>query len=81
MQSSIRAYAANGIKVIPIAASGIDKSAEFMLRFFAAATDGTYVFITNDSGIGGDHIAASVGEYHVEVLNDLIIRLIEKYTD
>lgn len=81
MQSSIRDYAANGIKVIPIAASGIDKSAEFMLRFFAAATGGTYVFITNDSGIGGDHIAASVGEYQVEVLNDLIIRLIEKYTD
>ncbi len=81
MQSSIKSYAANGIKVIPIAASGIDKSAELMLRFFAAATGGTYVFITNDSGIGGDHIAASVGEYQVEVLNDLIIRLIEKYTD
>ena len=81
LQSSIKAYAAKGIKIIPIAASGIDKSAEFMLRFFAAATNGTYVFITNDSGIGGDHIAASVGEYEVEILNDLIIRLIEKYTD
>ncbi|MCR5408961.1 MAG: VWA domain-containing protein [Bacteroidales bacterium] len=81
MQASIQSYAANGIKIIPIAASGVDKSAEFMLRFFATATGGTYVFITNDSGIGGDHIAASVGEYQVEILNDLIIRLIEKYTD
>ena len=81
LQGTIKAYAASGIKVIPIAASGIDKSAEFMLRFFAAATGGTYVFITNDSGIGGDHIAASVGQYEVEILNDLIIRLIEKYTD
>lgn len=81
LQKSVAKYAANGIKIIPIAASGIDKNAEFMLRFFAVATGGTYVFITNDSGIGGDHIAASVGEYKVELLNDLIIRLIEKYTD
>ncbi|MBR6306910.1 MAG: VWA domain-containing protein [Bacteroidales bacterium] len=81
LQKSIQSYSANGIKIIPIAASGVDKSAEFMLRFFAAATGGTYVFITNDSGIGGDHIAASVGDYKVEILNDLIIRLIEKYTD
>ncbi len=81
LQSSIKSYAANGIKIIPIAASGVDKNTEFMLRFFAAATNGTYVFITNDSGIGGDHIAASVGEYQVELLNELIIRLIEKYTD
>lgn len=81
LQKSIAKYAANGIKIIPIAASGVDKNAEFMLRFFAVATGGTYVFITNDSGIGGDHIAASVGEYQVELLNELIVRLIQKYTD
>ena len=81
LQKSIKAFAANGIKIIPIAASGADKNTEFMLRFFATATGGTYVFITNDSGIGGDHIEATVGEYEVEILNDLIIRLIEKYTD
>ena len=52
----------------------------FFFRFFATATDGTYVFITNDSGIGGDHIEATVGEYEVELLNDLIVRLITKYT-
>ena len=81
LQTSIKAYSAGGIKIIPIAASGVDKSTEFMLRFFATVTGGTYVFITNDSGIGGDHIEASVGEYQVEMLNDLIIRLIEKYTN
>jgi len=81
LQKSVAKYASNGIKIIPIAASGVDKNAEFMLRFFATATGGTYVFITNDSGIGGDHIAASVGEYQVELLNELIVRLIKKYTD
>ncbi|MBO4634478.1 MAG: VWA domain-containing protein [Bacteroidales bacterium] len=81
LQQSVSAYAQAGIKIIPISASGIDKSTEFMLRFFAAATGGTYVFITNDSGIGGEHIEASVGDYEVELLNDLIVRLINKYTD
>ena len=50
-----------------------------MCRFFAAATGGTYVFLTNHSGIGGDHIAPTVGQYEVEYLNDLICRLIEAY--
>jgi hypothetical protein len=81
LQKSVKAYAAAGIKIIPISASGIDKGTEFMLRYFALGTGGTYVFITNDSGIGGEHIEASVGEYQVEQLNDLIVRLIKKYTD
>ncbi len=32
-----------------------------------------------DSGVGGEHIAASVGEYQVEKLRDLIARLIIAY--
>lgn len=76
----IKEAAAAGIKIIPISASGINKDAEFLLRFFATATNGTYVFITNDSGIGGEHIEATVGDYQVELLNDLIVRLITKYT-
>ena len=80
LQKSIRAYAQLGIRLIPVASSGVDKYTEFMLRFFAIATGGTYVFLTNDSGIGGDHIAATVGEYQVEYLGDLIVRLIGEYT-
>lgn len=79
LQRSIEAYAAQGIKLIPVASSGVDKNTEFVLRFFATATGGTYVFITNDSGIGNKHIAASVGQYEVEFLNDLLVRLITKY--
>ena len=52
-----------------------------MLRFFAITTGGTYVFITDDSGVGNSHIKASVGHYEVEQLNDLIIRLINYYTE
>lgn len=79
LQKSVPQYAGQGIRIIPVAASGVDKPTEFFLRFAAIATDGTYVFITNDSGIGGDHIAASVGDYKVELLSDLIVRLIDQY--
>ena len=81
LQRSIKAYAANGIKIIPIAASGVDKNTEFVLRLMAIVTDGTYTFITNHSGVGNDHIEPTIGEYQVEQLNDLIVRLIKEYTE
>ena len=81
LQGIIRQYAALGIRIIPVTASGTDKNTEFMCRFFASVTGGTYVFITNDSGVGNDHIQASVGEYKVEQLNDLMVRLIKEYAD
>ena len=81
LKSSIKLYAANGIKIIPIAASGVDKNTEFILRLMAIYTDGTYTFITNHSGVGNDHIEPTIGQYQVEQLNDLIIRLIQKYTE
>ncbi len=81
IQSSIKEAAKKGIKIIPITASGIDKETEFLMRDMAILTNGTYVFITNDSGIGGEHIEASVGEYQVEYLNNLMVRLINKYSE
>jgi hypothetical protein len=81
LQNSIKKLSARGVKVIPIAASGIDKETEFLLRFVAMSTNGTYVFITNHSGIGGTHIQASVGAYTVEFLNNLMVRLINKYAE
>ncbi len=79
LQISVEQYAQGGIKIIPVAASGADKETEFMLRFFETATGGTYVFLTDDSGIGNPHIEASVGDYNVEPLADIMVRLIEKY--
>ena len=81
MQNSIKTAAAKGIKVIPVTASGIDKDTEFLMRFFSISTNGTYVFITDDSGIGGEHLEPSIGEFEVEFLNDLMVRLINKYTE
>lgn len=79
LQALIKQASEKGIKVIPITASGIDKQTEFLMRFMAATTNGTYVFITNDSGVGNEHLTPTVGYYQVEKLNDLMVRLINKY--
>ncbi|NLZ50788.1 MAG: hypothetical protein GX899_03660 [Rikenellaceae bacterium] len=76
LQASTIQYAKKGIKLIPVLASGGSKEAEFLGRLMAIATNGTYVFLTDDSGIGGDHIEASVGDYKVEKLNDLLVRIL-----
>jgi hypothetical protein len=79
VQNAVRNAAAMGIKLIPITASGIDKETEFLMRFLSISTNGTYVFITDDSGIGNKHLIPTVGDYKVEYLNDLLVRLIVKY--
>lgn len=81
IQASILKAAEKGIKIIPITASGIDKETEFLMRFLSISTNGTYVFITDDSGIGNSHLQASVGDFQVEYLNNLMIRLINKYAE
>ena len=79
LQKHIKSAAAQGIKIIPVTASGIDKETEFLMRFFSISTNGTYVFITNDSGIGNEHLQPTIGKYEVEHLNSLMVRLINKY--
>ena len=81
LQNSVAEFATRGIKLIPVFCSSHEKECEFMCRQFAILTGGTYVFLTNDSGVGGDHIEATVGEYQVESLQGLIVRLITKYIE
>ena len=78
IQNSIEMAAEKGIQIIPIASSGIDKSTEFFLRSIDIATHGTYVFLTDHSGVGGAHLEASVGEFDVRPLNELLVELIQE---
>lgn len=81
IQTSILKASEKGIKIIPITASGIDKETEFFMRFLSISTNGTYVFITDHSGIGNSHLEPTVGQYQVEFLNNLMVRLINKYAE
>ncbi|MCR5830420.1 MAG: VWA domain-containing protein [Lachnospiraceae bacterium] len=79
LQRSIMNASEKGIRIIPVASSGVDKDTEFLLRAFAMTTGGTYTFLTDDSGIGGSHIEPTVGDYEVEHLNDMLVRIIKEY--
>ncbi|MBI9010765.1 MAG: VWA domain-containing protein [Clostridiales bacterium] len=68
-----------GIRIIPIASSGVDKDTEFLLRFLDISTNGTYIFLTDHSGIGNSHLTPTIGYYQVEQLNDLMVKVINSY--
>lgn len=67
-----------GIRVIPIVCSGADKQTEFLMRSIALATNGTYLFLTNDSGIGNEHIKPTTDYFSVELLNNLLPKIIQQ---
>jgi hypothetical protein len=77
----IKEYSKKGIRIVPIVCSGTDKSTEYLMRSMAMLTNGTYVFLTDDSGIGDKHIKPSTDNWNVEMLNDLVYRLIYQYTN
>ncbi len=71
---------ASAIKLFPVAGSGIDKSTEYLFRNLAVASMGKYIFITDDSGIGGGHIDPDIEQFEVETLNAILIRtILEEY--
>ena len=80
IRQQIKDAAEEGIKIIPITASGINRQTEFLMKFMAIATNGTYVFMTDHSGIGNAHLDPVVQDYEVEKLNDLMVRLLYNYT-
>jgi len=84
IQKAVATAASKGIRLIPIVASGTgrnsDKSLEYLMRSLALASNGSYVFLTDDSGIGGSHTKPSIDDYDVELLNDLLLRLLKQFT-
>ena len=79
LDDQVRTAAVKGIKLVPITASGIDRETEYLMKQMAMMTNGTYVFLTDDSGIGESHLVHAIPDYNVEQLNALLIRLIRSY--
>lgn len=79
LQKYTKKAAKLGVRIIPIACSGIRKNTEFFARSLALATNGTYVFLTDHSGVGNKHIEPTADEYDVESLNALLIRVIGQF--
>jgi hypothetical protein len=74
--SAIRAAHARGIHLYPVASSGTDELLEFSMRLSALVTGGRYLFLTNDSGIGGDHKEPTIPCYVVTSLQKAMLRMI-----
>ncbi|MBP5230949.1 MAG: VWA domain-containing protein, partial [Clostridia bacterium] len=79
LRKAIDSARRQGVRIVPVVASGIDDSTEYLMRSVAASTGGVYVFLTNHSGVGGDHKDPNVDQYAVEKLNDLMVKIILSY--
>ncbi len=79
IDEAVRSAAERGIRLIPVVASGSERDTELFGRAIAAVTGGTYVFLTDDSGVGGSHLEPIVGDFEVELLHDVIVRIINEH--
>ena len=81
MKNAITIAAQKGIRIVPVICSGANKSNEYLMRTTSLATNGTYIFLTDHSGVGGSHIAPSTDEYEVTYLNDLMKDVINRFIE
>jgi hypothetical protein len=65
-----------GVRIFPVAASGVSPRAEYVFRAAAMTTLGQYLFLTDHSGVGSPHAAPQTAAYRVERLDELLVRLI-----
>ena len=72
--------AAMGVRIVPVVCSGINESAEYLMRSIALATNGTSFFLTDDSGIGHSHLKPTTDSLKVEHLNDMLVRTIVEFS-
>jgi hypothetical protein len=75
----LRQAVANGIKIFPIGASGLDDQGEYIFRQFAQVTQGQFVFLTYANGESGAPGAAtnhSVSDFTVQNLDTLVVNLV-----
>ena len=70
-----------GIKIFPIASSGLDGQGEYIFRQLAQFTGGKFIFLTyGESGPGstGTETTHNVDDYTVSALDDLVVKIVEE---
>lgn len=65
-----------GVQIVPVAASGVEDSAQYVMRTMAVLTQGRYIFLTDDSGVGDPHAEPDLACYAVTHLDGLIARVL-----
>jgi hypothetical protein len=77
MTEAIRDSANLDVHVYPVASSGIEELTELTMRSAAQLTGGRYLFLTDDSGIGGEHKEPTIPCYFVTRLDTAILRMVD----
>jgi len=77
MKAAIEAAESQGVHIYPVASSGIDEPTELLMRSAAQLTGGRYLFLTDDSGVGGAHKEPSIPCYFVTKLDVAILRMVD----
>jgi hypothetical protein len=65
-----------GVAIYPVACSGYDDAAEFVMRSCSLLTGSQFLFLTDDSGVGNAHAEPHIPFYRVQRLEQLMIRMI-----
>jgi hypothetical protein len=69
----------HGIKIFPIASSGLDDQGEYIFRQLAQISGGKFLFLTYGAGgAPGDETTHHVDEYSVLSLDDLVVRIVQE---
>ena len=77
--NATKTAAEKGIRICPIICSGAASVTEYTMREVAIYTGGTFIFVTDDSGIGNSHHDPDLPNVTVELLNSLMVRLVKGY--
>jgi hypothetical protein len=77
LKNAIEAAQAEGVHIYPVASSGVDELTELTMRSAAQLTGGRYLFLTDDSGVGGAHKEPSIPCYFVTKLDAAILRMVD----
>ena len=73
--------AERGIKIYPIASSGLDEQGEYIFRQLAQVTGGRFIFLTygpEGPGTPGEETTFNVDQYTVSALDDLVVKIVQE---
>lgn len=75
--NAARKAAAKDVQVFGLGASGVGAESEFLMRQASVLSNGRYLFLTDDSGVGYGHAEPTVSCYQVSKLNALMVRVLK----
>jgi hypothetical protein len=77
LAEAVRSLVGLGVHLYPVASSGVDELTEISMRSAAQLSGGRYLFLTDDSGVGGAHKEPTIPCYFVTKLDDAILRMVD----